>query len=92
MTTHETSIEVTYDKCGRMQYHPDLHRNHGKPWTVQDEKYLIDNYELLGPEECSFSLERTIHTIMNRVYELRNKGEMPKATRRRNHRRMKRNS
>jgi len=29
---NNSTIPVTYDTYGRMQYHPDFHPNHGKPW------------------------------------------------------------
>lgn len=80
-------IEVTYDRYGRMNYHPDYHGNQGKPWLAKDEKYLIDNYESLGPEQVSFALERTIHTVMTRAYELRKKKLMPKPKTNKKHRR-----
>ena len=81
--------DVTYDKYGRMQYHPSLHSNQMLPWTTTDQKYLIDNYELLGPEEVSLGLERTIHTVMTRAYQLRKSGLMSKRTLKRNHKRLK---
>lgn len=71
-----TEIPVTYDKYGRMNYHPEFHSNHGKPWTNQDTKYLIENYDKIGPEEISLTLERTIHTVMTRAYQLRKSGQM----------------
>ncbi len=65
------SIEnVTYDRYGRMQYHPDYHPNHGKPWKQPDQVYLIQRYDLDGPEQVSFALGRTIHTIMTRAREV----------------------
>jgi hypothetical protein len=74
-----TETPVTYDRYGRMNYHPDFHANQGKPWTTKDIKYLVENYDSAGPEEVSFTLERTIHTIMTRAYELRKSGQMPPA-------------
>ena len=71
-------MEVTYDRYGRMNYQPEFHFNQGKPWMVKDQKFLIEMYEKLGPDEVSLSLGRTIHTIMNRAYELRKNGLMPK--------------
>lgn len=68
--------EITFDKLGRMNYHPDFHAKHKTAWTTADQKFLIDNYESIGPDEISFALERTIHTIMTRAYELRKKGLM----------------
>ncbi len=70
---------VEYDKHGRMRYHPEIHLRQKEPWSSDDEKYLIENYAKLGPEDVSFSLGRTITTVMTRAYELRKKGLMPKA-------------
>lgn len=71
-------MEVIYDKYGRMKYHSDFHSRHKKPWMTSEEKFLIENYASLGPEQVSFALERTIKTVMNRAAELRKKGLMPK--------------
>lgn len=89
MNSEMKLYEVSYDRYGRMNYHPDFHGNQGKPWTTQDQKYLIDNYEALGPEQISFSLERTIHTVMTRAYELRKKGLMAKPKKLTHHRRLR---
>lgn len=72
----ELTQPVTYDKYGRMNYHPAFHAKHKTPWLVADQKYLIDNYAVMGPDQLSFALERTIHTIMSRAYELRRDGFM----------------
>ncbi len=69
-------MDIEYDRYGRMRYHPEIHTNQGRPWLASDEKYLIEYYEKLGPEEVSLSLGRTIHTVMTRAYELRKKGQM----------------
>lgn len=89
-TTHsEQDKPVTYDKYGRMNYHPDFHGKQKQPWSTVDQKFLIENYEQLGPEQISLELERTIHTVMTRAYQLRKKGLMPKATKRTLHKRMR---
>lgn len=80
--------EPTYDQQGRMKYHPDYHQNQGKPWTSSDQKYLIECYEQLGPEQISFALGRTITTVMQRASVLRKQGEMPMPTKRVHHRRI----
>jgi len=85
-----TSAPVTYDRYGRMNFHPELHPNQKMPWSTTDQKYLIENYEKFGPEQISLELGRTIHTVMTRAYELRKKGVMPKRTKRTTHKRMKR--
>lgn len=71
--------DIKYDRYGRMQYHPDYHAKHGTPWLNSDQKYLIENYEKDGPESVSFELERTIHTVMAKAYQLRKDGIMPPA-------------
>lgn len=80
---------VTYDRYGRMNYHPELHGKQKMPWTVIDQKYLIENYDLLGPEQLSFDLERTIHTVMQRACQLRKQGMMTKPAKRNYHKRMR---
>lgn len=83
----EPATPPTYDSYGRMNYHPDYHPNQGTPWTTTDQQYLIEFYEKLGPEQVSLDLGRTIHTVMTRAYELRKRGEMPKAAGKTYHRR-----
>ena len=83
----QTKMDVTYDRYGRMNFCPEIHFNQGKPWLVSDEKYLIECYEKLGPDQVSMALGRTIHTVMTRAYELRKKGSMPKRTSKTSHRR-----
>ncbi len=80
---------ITYDRYGRMNYHPEFHAKQGQPWTTADQQFLIDNYESMGPEQVSFALERTIHTVMTRAYELRKQGLMTKPTKQKHHRRIR---
>ncbi|MBT2909680.1 hypothetical protein PL84_03670 [Vibrio anguillarum] len=89
MNTNNHSDAVTYDKYGRMNYHPDFHGKQGKPWTTVEEQFLIDSYEAMGAEQVSLALERTIHTVMTRVYKLRKKGLMAKPAKIKRHRRMR---
>lgn len=77
---HHYATPVEYDTHGRMRYHPEIHLRQKEPWSDEDEAYLIENYATLGPETISFTLERTITTVMTRAAELRKKGLMPKAT------------
>lgn len=92
MSINQTDIDdgnviVTYDKWKRMNYNPVFHGKQKQPWTTTDQKYLIDNYERDGPEEVSFALERTIHTVMQRACELRRRGVMAKPATRSYHKR-----
>lgn len=68
---------VEYDSSGRMKYNPRFHKK-GIAWSSEDLQYLIEWYDIIGPEEMSFALERPATSIMQRVSELRRKGVMKK--------------
>ncbi|WP_347990303.1 hypothetical protein [Methylomonas sp. AM2-LC] len=68
--------------CERMKFHPLFHSKQKQAWTTTDQKYLIENYHIDGPEHVSLVLERTIHTVMQRAFELRKKGIMSKPEKR----------
>nr|WP_275900502.1 DNA-entry nuclease [Anoxybacillus rupiensis] len=57
-----------------MKYHPELHPNHGKPFTESDLEYLCKFYEFDGAESISLALGKTEHTILTKVYDLRKRG------------------
>lgn len=78
MSDGKDQSDVTYDRWGRMNYNPLFHCKQKQSWTTTDQKYLIDNYEIDGPEAVSLALERTMHTVMQRACELRKKGLMEK--------------
>ncbi len=68
--------EVEYDRYGRMKCNPIFHPNSGKPWTAEDENYLIGWFDKIGTDEMSLALGRTTTSIMQRVTELRKQGIM----------------
>jgi hypothetical protein len=72
--------EIEYDCYGRMKYNPEFHANDGKTWSKDDIDYLINWYDIIGPEEMSFALERTIKAIQQKVSELRKKKMLGLAT------------
>lgn len=61
-----------------MNYNPEFHENNRKRWNDEDLKYLMEWYDIIGPEEMSFALGRTVGTIVNKVFALREKGLMEK--------------
>lgn len=65
-----------YDSNGRLKYHPDIHPNHKKPWSIQDQNYLIDFYGASKPNDISLALGRTVATVMDRACDLRKRGLM----------------
>jgi hypothetical protein len=72
----ETTIE--YDRYGRMKYNPLFHTKTNKPWAYNDLEYLINWYDIVGPEEMSYALSRTIKSIAQMVNNKRNDGTMIK--------------
>ncbi|MDO8729530.1 MAG: hypothetical protein Q7K26_06675 [bacterium] len=78
---------VTYDKQGRMKYHPEFHAKQKQPWTTSEQKFLVENYELFGPEQISLEMERTVNTVMKRASDLRKKGLLKRPEKKRNHKR-----
>jgi hypothetical protein len=67
---------IEYDNNGRMKYNPDYHGRTSKIWTKDEIDYLIDWYEIIGAEEMSMALERTIGTVYRQVNALRKSGRM----------------
>lgn len=92
IVTQPAPVGVRYDRWGRLQYHPELHAKQGTPWTTADQKYLIEHYALLGPEQVSLALERTLTTVMTRAYELRKAGVMARPAKIQHQRRLLRPS
>lgn len=68
--------EPTFDSTGRMQYHPEYHSAHKRPWTNKEEAEVIRLYYTVGAEELSFSLGRTIATVQRRACNLRKAGKL----------------
>lgn len=65
---------ITYDKAGRMVYHPDFHPNHGKRFTIEEEIYIAKFHGIDDLRTLSMALGRTEYTISNKVTRLREDG------------------
>ncbi|CAM5662992.1 DNA-entry nuclease OS=Lysinibacillus sphaericus OX=1421 GN=LS41612_04505 PE=4 SV=1 [Lysinibacillus sphaericus] len=65
--------DITYDKYGRMQYHPEFHFSHGKPFSESELEYICKFYEVNYTRMISFAIGRTEHTIRSKVDSLRKK-------------------
>ncbi|MDP4174175.1 MAG: hypothetical protein Q8933_09425 [Bacteroidota bacterium] len=83
------AVKIEYDRFGRMNYNPEFHANNGKLWGKEDVQYMIDWYNIIGPEEMSYALERTIKTIQAKATELRRKGLLTKPAKQMHHKRIK---
>jgi hypothetical protein len=71
-------IPIEYDRFQRLLYNPMFHQKMSTPWNYEDEQYLINWYYIIGPEEMSYALDRTIKSIMQRVVKLKKEGIMEK--------------
>ncbi|MEK4700397.1 DNA-entry nuclease [Solibacillus sp. FSL R7-0668] len=66
--------DITYDRFGRMQFHPDFHFSHGKSFTESDLEYICKFYEIDEIRTISFAIGKTEHTIRTKVFDLRKRG------------------
>ncbi|RSK27473.1 DUF2059 domain-containing protein [Bacillus sp. HMF5848] len=62
---------IEYDNNGRAKYHPDLHPNHGKHYTLSELEYICKFYESDGRKSVAATVGRTESTIAALVHTLR---------------------
>jgi hypothetical protein len=65
---------ITYDSLGRMQYHPDFHPNHGKPFKLDEIIYICKYHQTDDIRSLSFAVGRTEHTVASKITSLRKDG------------------
>ncbi|TKH40310.1 DNA-entry nuclease [Paenibacillus polymyxa] len=66
---------ITYDKLGRMQYHPDFHPNHHKPFSREELIYLCKYWGVDDRRTMSYALGRTECTLSSKVTNLKKSGK-----------------
>ena len=69
--------QITYSS-GRLQYHPNLHPNRGKPFTEEELEYLCAFYEYDGYNSIALALGRTAQTVKNKYNHLKRRGLVQK--------------
>lgn len=67
--------KIEYDECGRMQYHPSFHTNHGKSMTEEELEYLCKFHSVDGLESIALALGRTQMTLASKLTRLRKIGK-----------------
>jgi hypothetical protein len=65
---------VTYDRQGRMNYSPELHHNHGKPYRTGEVRYLCQRYRYGNVNEIALALGRTVHSVHTVARRMRKQG------------------
>ena len=68
--------DINFDAQGRMNYHPDFHENHGKPFTDEEKEYIAKYYKTDGARKVSFALGRTEKAIMEKYSEMNRNGTL----------------
>jgi hypothetical protein len=66
--------EFLINKHNRMEYHPEFHPNHGKPFTKSDLEYLCKFWEIDHRRTIAFALGRTEATCASKINRLRKEG------------------
>lgn len=66
---------ISYDRFGRMAYHPDYHPNHGQRFTEEELEYLCKFFEADGADGIALALGRTVKTILHKAYQLKKDGQ-----------------
>lgn len=70
-----TKEEFRYSNGGsRLCYHPDMHPNHGKPWTTRELAYLAYHYKRGHLATLALDLGRTHATVSDMKYRLVGEG------------------
>lgn len=65
------SPAITYDKRGRMEYHPEFHPNQGKRFSVDETVYLCKFYGIDSIKSLSLALGRTEKSLEYRIMYLK---------------------
>jgi|GEM_PF-1400546 len=68
-------MEVQYDRLGRIKYNPQIHKNHGKEYTVSELAYLCKYYQKGNTKTLSMDLGRTETSIQYQLSKLRRTGQ-----------------
>lgn len=69
-----TDKTITYDRFGRMEYHPGYHPNHCKPFSDYEISYLCKFWDVDDRMDMSLALGRTETTLSNRVSRMKKDG------------------
>jgi hypothetical protein len=65
---------ITFDKLGRMEYHPEFHPNHGKPFTLDEIIYICKFHGIDEVRTISYAVGKTEHAIATLISRLRREG------------------
>lgn len=69
------ALEISYDKSGRMLYHPEFHFAHGKAFSESDLEYICKFYDVDHPRSLSLAIGKTEITVRNKINALKRAGK-----------------
>ena len=67
--------EFQYDASGRLLYHPELHENHRKEWTLDELEYLCKFYRASDLNDMSLALGRPATACAMKMAYLKKTGQ-----------------
>ena len=59
----------------RLRFDPELHENHGKPFTVSELVFLCSSWSSMKKADIAAALGRTHGTVLSKAYSLRKNGQ-----------------
>lgn len=68
-------MDVVYDSCGRMKYHPFFHDRQGTKWSQEDLEYLCRFSEVDSLKNMAMALGRTETSVAEKICRLRENGK-----------------
>lgn len=74
----ERDPDFVYDDNGRIKYHPEIHENQFKSYTLHEIAYICANYGYGQRKRISMAVGRTEGAIASLVTKLRRDGEFEK--------------
>ena len=75
MDINDDSKVFQYDRLGRLKYHPELHENHRKAWTVEDLEYLCKFHQSCELNDMSLALGRPATACAMKISYLKQQGQ-----------------
>lgn len=63
-----------YDSQGRLKFDPELHENHGKPFTTGELAYICSMHESMSLTDIGLAVGRTPAAVAMRMSSLKKQG------------------
>ena len=71
----QTARKSAYDSQGRLKYSPELHENHGKPYTTKELAYICAMHGSMSLVDIGLAVGRTSNAVAMQLSILRKRGQ-----------------